>query len=197
MQKLTAKQRQVLTLMRDREFILVGYKNDRGVLCFQGHENVNTRLYMTLTCRSLLNKGLIERDDKPTSFLLTKDSGFVRYKITQKGLEALGQLCSGKTQDFVETWIEENTEYLSDYCGEGVAVIEPSALREFLSGFTLIRGPFKVEDKDPEIEKTVLAFNGHIWEQCYFDGDEFLLDGDLQLVFEDVTHWMPMPDPVK
>lgn len=78
-----------------------------------------------------------------------------------------------------------------------VFVVDVKSLENFLSGFTLIRGPFKVEDKDPEIEKTVLAFNGQIWEQCYFDGEQFLLDGDLQLVFEDVTHWMTMPDPVK
>ncbi|AHN84863.1 hypothetical protein Phi2_0054 [Vibrio phage phi 2] len=104
-------------------------------------------------------------------------------------------------QKFVEEWIEKNkNQYMGPFSGplaSHVVSIPPEPLREFLSGFTLIPGPFKVEDKDPEIEKTVLAFNGQIWEQCYFDGEEFLLDGDLQLVFENVTHWMPMPDPVK
>lgn len=89
MQKLTAQQRKVLTLMRDREFIPVGYKNDHGVLCFEGRQNVNACLYMTLTCRSLLNRGLIERDDESTSFILNNFHGRICYKITQKGLDLI------------------------------------------------------------------------------------------------------------
>lgn len=104
-------------------------------------------------------------------------------------------------QKFVEEWIEKNKNQLTGpFTGplaSHVVSIPPEPLREFLSGFTLIRGPFKVEDKKPENGQEVLAFNGEKWEKCLFENGVFLLGIYLECDFDYVTHWMPMPDPVK
>lgn len=77
-------------------------------------------------------------------------------------------------------------------------VVDAKELNEFFKNHVILPGPFRIEDKEPKVDQTVLAFNGRTWEQCYYDQDAFLLDdGNHEPVFEDVTHWMPMPDPIK
>lgn len=100
-------------------------------------------------------------------------------------------------REHIADFIEKNQFEPADQM-EPTFVVDVDDLRNFLSGFTLIEGPFRIEDKEPEVDQTVLAFNGRTWEQCYYDQDAFLLDdGNHEPVFEDVTHWMPMPDPIK
>lgn len=55
-----------------------------------------------------------------------------------------------------------------------------------------------VDERLPETRETILYFNGEWVDACYFDGDNFMtLDTYESSIVDNVTHWMPLPEPPK
>lgn len=85
MQKLTAKQRRIMTMMKDGKFTPIGYLNKKGDLCFKDWQNLGACLYITLSCRSLLKRGFIKQCENAATFNPGDGKSYKAYELTTIG----------------------------------------------------------------------------------------------------------------
>jgi len=85
MQNLTAKQRRIMTMMKDGKLTPIGYLNKKGDLCFEACENLGACLYITLSCRSLLKRGLIKQCKNAETFNPGNGKSYKSYELTAIG----------------------------------------------------------------------------------------------------------------
>lgn len=106
-------------------------------------------------------------------------------------------------QKFVEQFIEDHTQIDDSVTEDMIAVghesefIGVTDLKGFLSGFSLIEGPFNVKDKKPQHLDKVLAFIGDDCHMCIYDCGSFVDHEDASWELRGVELWMPIPDLVK